>query len=328
MKSPQSSLQGLKIGICGVGVIGAGLTTCFKRAGYQVLAWDQDQEKLSTLEQRVSAQELWLVQHIGSPSHQGGSIQTQRSLSSLDERADVIIECVVEDLAEKVDLYKRLTHSKERGAILLTTTSGLSITEMGRRSGCAHLLAGAHFWNPPHLMPLVEIVRGHDTPSEVIDRVCQLVESIGKLPVRVNRDVPGFIGNRLLHALWREAIHLVEQGVASAADVDLVSKLTFGLRMTAVGPLENIDLVGSDLVEKIHSYLLADLARNTGPSESIKSSVREGRMGVKSGQGFYDWTSRSAAELINQRDLHIVQELDFVRKMQPGKIRTTREEDP
>jgi 3-hydroxybutyryl-CoA dehydrogenase len=316
MKFPHPSLQ---IAICGSGQMGTGLVTCFKRAGYRVLVWDHDPEKLSTLERRVSALDSWLDQNLGSPSNEGGSFQSFEELSFLDEGADVVIECIVEDLAGKVDLFRRFTRCRERSAIFLTSTSGLSITEIGQRSGCDQLLAGTHFWNPPYLMPLVEVIRGQDTPSEVIDRTCQIVESIGKLPVRVNQDVPGFIGNRLLHALWREALHIVEKGIATAEDVDLVAKLTFGLRLSVVGPLENIDLVGADLVERIHSYLLADLAHNTGPSEILKNNVKEGRLGAKSGQGFYDWRSRNASAFIQERDLHIIQELKLVRKHQIEK---------
>jgi 3-hydroxybutyryl-CoA dehydrogenase len=302
--------------------MGTGLGTCFKRSGYRVLAWDHDPEKLSTLDRRVSELDSWLDQNIGSPSTEGGSFQSYGNLSFLDDEADIVIECIVEDLAEKVDLFRQFTRCRDRRAIFLTSTSGLSITEMGQQSGCVHLLAGTHFWNPPYLMPLVEVIRGQGTPSEVIERTCLLVESIGKLPVRVNRDVPGFIGNRLVHALWREAIHIVENGIATAEDVDLVAKLTLGLRLSAVGPLENIDLVGVDLVEKIHSYLFADLARNTGPSESIKNRVKEGQLGMKSGQGFYDWRSRNSDDFIQERDLHIIRQLNLVKKHLMGKSRT------
>ena len=321
MKLSQPSLC---VGICGVGQMGTGLVTCFKRAGYRVLAWDHDQEKLSTLEQRVGELESWLDQQIGPSSQEGGRIQAQGSPSSLDEEVDVIIECIAEDLADKANLLRQFTLSSERGAIFLTTTSGLSITELGRRSGCSRLLVGAHFWNPPHLMPLVEVIRGQDTPVEVIDQVCLLTESIGKLPVRVAQDVPGFIGNRLVHALWREAIHIVETGIATPEEVDLVAKLTLGLRLSAMGPLENMDLVGLDLVEKIHRYLLADLAGNTSPSKYIRSSVKEGRLGVKSGQGFYDWGSRSAADLTQKRDLHIIKQINLMKKLQMSNLGSTR----
>ena len=118
-------------------------------------------------------------------------------------------------------------------------------------------------------MPLVEVIRGKDTPDSILDQVTEMIQSIGKIPVRVNQDVPGFIGNRLLHALWREAIYLVQEGIASPEDIDRVARLTFGLRMPSVGPLENMDLVGLDLIEKIHQYLLADLSDSHKPLARI-----------------------------------------------------------
>ncbi len=278
------------------------------------MAWDHDPAQLNALKATVERLESWMDQNIGPATREGGSVQTQADPAPIDEQADVILDCIAEDMAQKVELFKRFPGCRDRGGLFTTTTSGLSITEMGRRSGYGHLLAGTHFWNPPHLMPLVEVIRGEDTPDHIIDRACHLVESIGKRPVRVNRDVPGFIGNRLLHALWREAISLVEKGIATPEDVDLVARLTFGLRMPVVGPLENMDLVGLDLIEKIHQYLLADLADNHGPSEYLTDRVQQGHLGVKSGQGFYDWQSRKAKELIQRRDKQIIHQLNYLRQ--------------
>ena len=303
------------IGICGVGQMGAAAAVSFYRAGYHVLAWDNDPAQLAAYPTTANQMEIWLDQHISPAESKGGSVEILAAPDALDQQADVILDCISEDMEQKVELFTRFHACRERGGIFITTTSGLSITEMGRRSGCGHLLAGTHFWNPPHLMPLVEVVRGEDTLDLVIDRVCQLIESIGKTPVRVNQDVPGFIGNRLLHALWREAISLVEKGIASPEDVDLVARLTFGLRMPVVGPLENMDLVGLDLIDKIHQYLLDDIADNHGPSECLAANVQEGRLGVKSGQGFYDWGSRSAEELISRRDEQIVHQLNYLRQL-------------
>lgn len=303
------------IGICGVGQMGAAAAVSFKRAGYQVLAWDNDPAQLNALHTTAKGLETWLDSHGESAIHTGGIIETQTDPDTLDAEADVLLDCIAEDMDQKIELFRRFSGSRDRNAILITTTSGLSITQMGRQSGCGHLLAGTHFWNPPHLMPLVEVIRGDDTPDLIIDIVCQLIESIGKIPVRVNRDVPGFIGNRLLHALWREAISLVEQGIATPEDIDLVARLTFGLRMPVIGPLENMDLVGLDLIERIHQYLLDDIADNHGPSEYLTGSVRQGRLGMKSGQGFYDWSSRDAEALIERRDKQIVQQLRFLKKL-------------
>ncbi|MDX1435293.1 MAG: 3-hydroxyacyl-CoA dehydrogenase NAD-binding domain-containing protein [Anaerolineales bacterium] len=297
------------IGVCGLGQMGAAAAVSFKRAGYRVLAWDHNPANREALPGTAGGLESWLDEHSTQRADPGGKIETAPTLQDLDEEADVLLDCIVEDLEQKVALFKGCRSAKARQAIFITTTSGLSITKIGRASGCGHLLAGTHFWNPPHLMPLVEVIRGDDTPDEVMDGVCGLIESIGKIYVRVNQDIPGFIGNRMLHALWREAISLVEMGVATPEDIDLVARLTFGLRMPAVGPLENMDLVGLDLIERIHQYLLADIADNHGPAELLESNVRDGRLGVKSGRGFYNWSARDAEELIERRDRQIINQL-------------------
>jgi 3-hydroxybutyryl-CoA dehydrogenase len=164
-------------------------------------------------------------------------------------------------------------------------------------------------------MPLVEVVRGEDTEEEAVDQVVDVVRSIGKIPVKVNRDVPGFIGNRLLHAMWREAINLVERGIASPTDIDRVARLTFGLRLAAVGPLENMDLVGLDLVATIHEYLLADLSDADRPLAALAERVADGKLGTKSGEGFYDWRSRNVVNLIARRDRQIVRQLAFLKEI-------------
>ena len=304
------------IGICGLGQMGAAAAISFKRAGYQVLAWNHRPERLRALAATAATLENWMDRHMGPAPDPGGTLQTHDELEHIDAKADVVLDCIAEDMDLKVDLFNRLATARTRAALFLTSTSGLSITEMGRRSGCAHLLVGTHFWTPPHLMPLVEVVRAQDTPDARIDQTCELVESIGKIAVRVERDVPGFIGNRLLHALWREAIYLVEHGIASAADIDQVARLTFGLRMPAVGPLENMDLVGLDLIEKIHSYLLQDLAANHAPAAHLSRHVEEGNLGMKSGRGFYDWSTRSGTALVQQRDTQIVHQLDFLKRLE------------
>jgi 3-hydroxybutyryl-CoA dehydrogenase len=307
------------IGICGCGQMGAAAAVSFKRAGYRVLVWNHRPERLATLAASVADMEAWLDGQVGPPATGGGRAEPEPELGVLDRQADAVLDCIAEDMDLKVALFKRLSGCRERNALFLTTTSGLSITRLGRLSGCGHLLAGTHFWNPPHLMPLVEVTRGEDTADWVIDRTCELVKSIGKVPVRVNKDVPGFIGNRLLHALWREAIDMLEQGIASAQDIDLVARMTFGLRLPVIGPLENMDVVGLDLIKTVHDYLLDDLADNHRPSELLADCVRRGHLGVKTGRGFYDWRERSAEELIGRRNAQIVHQLAYLRALGAGE---------
>ena len=309
-----ASLDIHRIGICGIGQMGAAAAVAFKRSGYEVLLWGRNPDKLQAVQQTLATLEDWMQSHVGPSPQSGGVIQSVHDLNPVDEQADLVMDCIAEEMDQKVDLFQRLAGCRLRGAIFATTTSGLSITELGRRSGCAEQLVGMHFWNPPHLMPLVEVVRGEQTLDSVMDRVCELIESIGKIPVRVEKDVPGFIGNRMLHALWREAIYLVECGIASPADIDRVARLTFGLRLAAVGPLENMDLVGLDLIETIHQYLPAALCNDPEPVPVLADSVARGELGMKSGRGFYDWSERDPQALIDARDSQIVHQLAYLKE--------------
>jgi 3-hydroxybutyryl-CoA dehydrogenase len=304
-----------RVGICGIGQMGAAAAVVFERAGYDVLLWARDPLKLAALAPKLEEMHSYLGAQPGTAANKPGSLRLVDDLSDIDEESDLVMDAIGEVMAHKVELLRRFDGALKRHAIFITTTSGLSITEMGRLAGCGCRLAGAHFWNPPHLMPLVEVVRGEETEPKVLDTVCEIVRSIGKTPVRVNHDVPGFIGNRLLHALWREAINLVQRGIASPEDVDLVARLTFGLRLAAVGPLENMDLVGLDLVHAIHSYLLADLADDKRPLPLLDERVRDSQFGMKTGRGFYDWRQRDPAALLARRDRQIVRQLEFLKEI-------------
>ena len=313
--SPFDPLRIRTIGICGAGQMGAAAAVAFQRAGYHALVWDRNAGTLAQAKQTCATLNKWLDRHIGPALGDGGAMMVAEQPRQIDRRADLIMDCITEDMQAKVELFRQMPQAVARSAVFITTTSGLSITDLGRRSGTGRLLAGTHFWNPPHLMPLVEVVRGGDTPDAVINCVCTTVESIGKIPVRVEKDVPGFIGNRLLHALWREAIEMVQRGIASPRDIDRVARLTFGLRMPAIGPLENMDLVGLNLVGRIHSYLLADLSDAKAPQPALVERLNDNALGMKSGRGFHDWSERDADELIERRDQQIVRQLRYLKEI-------------
>ena len=225
----------------------------------------------------------WMASEFPEKQPCYGELNYTSDLPPLDREAELVVEGIAEDMAVKVNLWRSLAGVASRGGILCSSTSGLSISEMGRQSGFPAQVIGTHFWNPPHLMPLVEVVAGSGTAEETMQATLRFCRGIGKQPVRVNFDAPGFIGNRMLHALWREAIEIVERGIASAEDVDTVAKMTFGLRLPVVGPLENMDLVGLDLIHTIHRYLLADLAANRWPRTIA------GRAGSERPVGHEEW---------------------------------------
>jgi 3-hydroxybutyryl-CoA dehydrogenase len=164
---------------------------------------------------------------------------------------------------------------------------------------------GTHWWNPPYLVPLVEVIRTVDTSDATIETTLALLSSVGKTAVEVKKDIPGFIGNRLQHALWREAIALVAEGVCDAKTVDDVVKSSFGARLAVLGPLENADLVGTDLTRSIHGYLLPALDRSTAPSPYLIRLVEDGRLGFKSGEGFRAWTPEQQAALRERVTRHL-----------------------
>ena len=212
-------------------------------------------------------------------------------------------EAVAEKLELKREIFQRLDAICPPDVILATNTSVISITEIAERARNKERIVGTHFWNPPYLVPLVEVVRGMHTSPQTVDGAYDLLKCVGKHPVRVMKDVPGFVGNRLQHALWREAISIVENGVADAATVDEVVKSGFGLRLPVLGPLENADLVGLDLTFQIHDYILKYLERSTQPSPLLKQKVEAGELGFKSGVGFQEWSeeriSKTRENLLN-----------------------------
>jgi len=312
------------IGICGIGQIGLALGLACWRSGFHVWLYGRNPHKLDQAHQDLDKMNRWMDAEFPDEKPDYGELHFTSDLAHLNQEADLVVEGIAEEMAAKVALWKALKGVGARGGIFCSSTSGLSISEMGWQSGFHAQVIGTHFWNPPHLMPLVEVVAGRNTAEETVQATMQFCRDIGKLPVRVNADVPGFIGNRLLHAMWREAIEIVDQGVASAEDVDRVVKMTFGLRAPVVGPFENMDLVGLDLVETIHRYLLEDLAANRGPGRLLQSMVRDSKLGMKTGVGFYNWKERDPAALIEARDQQIVRELRRLR--QDGQKRPPNEE--
>lgn len=300
--------------VCGLGQMGASAAVLFARAGYPVTLWGRSSEKVQAVSPQLEAMKRFLDERSGTTAVYEHAIQLSDQLEDAVAHADFVLECIAEQFVQKVDFFRMVHPMLPSKTIIMTCTSGLSITEMGRASGIGERFVGAHFWNPPHLMPLVEVIAGDETASGLEKRVAELLESVGKIAVTC-KDVPGFIGNRLLHALWREALHLVESGVCSAQDVDRVARLTFALRMPAVGPFENMDLVGLPLLADIQGYLLQDLSCLQSVSPVVSKKLEEGELGMRHGKGFYDWKTRDPNETIAARDRQIVQQLDFLQKI-------------
>ncbi len=205
-------------------------------------------------------------------------------------KADLVIEAVFEDMKIKRETFAKLEARCAEDCIFCTNSSVMSPSEISAELKHRERFVGTHFWNPGHLIPLVEVVKTDATGDGVAEVVMEVLASAGKKPCLCKKDVPGFIANRLQHALWREAISIVEHGIADAETVDIAIKNSFGLRLPQLSALENSDMVGTQLTWNIHSYVLKDLEDSHEPSPLLKQMLDEGKLGFKSGEGFMKWT--------------------------------------
>jgi 3-hydroxybutyryl-CoA dehydrogenase len=206
----------------------------------------------------------------------------------------------------KQDIFKQLETAAKPNAILASNTSVIPIGQIAAHVKSKHRVLGTHWWNPPYLVPLVEVIQTEGTTHETVQTMLALLTRIGKVAVHVKKDVPGFVGNRLQQALWREAVALVEDGVCDAETVDLVVKNSFGLRLAVLGPLENADLVGTDLTLAIHDTVLPHLNHRKGSSPYLQKLVHDGRLGFKTNLGFRSWTEKQKHELRTKLSNHLL----------------------
>lgn len=287
----------IQTAVIGAGLMGHGIALTLARAGHRVAITDPVAEARGSVLARIG-ESLRLT---GESDDRIGAILKRivvvDAVSDAVKEAAFVIEAAPENMALKQAIFAEIETHAPTSAILASNTSVMPITQImaGLRDRSRAL--GTHWWNPPHLIPLVEVIRTADTSEHAMDAMMGLLADAGKTPVRVEKDVPGFIGNRLQHALWREAVSLVERGICDAEAVDTVVKASFGRRLAVLGPLENADLVGTDLTLAIHETVLADLEHRPGPSPLLRQMVADGRLGMKSGQGFRHWTPDEARSL-------------------------------
>jgi 3-hydroxybutyryl-CoA dehydrogenase len=275
-----------RIGIVGAGLMGHGIAQVFALAGHPVVVYDAVPAALASLRSRIEKNLVELGQDVAAAAR----VTSADTLADAVGEADVVVEAALEKVALKQDIFAELEKLAPRHALLASNTSVIPIGKIAARVSTRDRVLGTHWWNPPWLVPLVEVIETEGTSPESVTQMLTLLRSVGKTAVHVKKDVPGFIGNRLQHALWREAIALVQNGVCDAETVDIVVKASFGRRLPVIGPLENADLVGTDLTLDIHQNVLPDLDRTPGPLPYLVDLVESGRLGFKSGEGFRRWT--------------------------------------
>jgi 3-hydroxybutyryl-CoA dehydrogenase len=303
-------VSGERVTVLGTGTMAPGIAVAFAAAGLPVTLWGRDAGRAVAARERAVAM-TWFL-------------ETERLLASAGDAADlidatddlsctatstVIVEAVSEDLGAKHEVLIATEAHCDPAALLASNTSGLRVTDIAAPLAGRERVVAMHFWNPAHLMPIVEVAGGATTAPAAVTAAAELARRVGKVPVVLRREVLGFLGTRMQQAVVREAIALVEAGVASPADVDMAVRTSFGIRFPAIGPLESADLSGLDVIAAIHDYLLADLDRSTVPQAELRGHLDRGELGVKTGRGFYDWSARDPDAVVARRDAELVSRL-------------------
>jgi len=289
------------IGVIGAGLMGHGIAQEFALAGYDVRLHDVDSGKLRQAQEGIRVN-LQMLAGIGLiTGDQSGiarrHLTTTAVLGDAAREADVVIEAVFEDLKLKQEIFRSLDELCPAHTILASNSSSLLPGLMASATRRPDRVLVTHYFNPPYLLPLVEIVRHEGTSEETVRTIDALLKKIGKTPVIVQKEVPGFIGNRLQAALFREALSIVQHGIATPQDVDTVVKNGFGRRLAAAGVFEIWEIAGWDLISAVCGNLFPDLEASTELPPVLREKVERGELGTRTGKGFYEWTPESALAL-------------------------------
>lgn len=293
-----------KIVIAGAGTMGASMAETFAKYGYEVSVYDiypkalEKAKKLIHINQETEVSEGIITEE-----------ESQKLLKKLSfsestkpfREADFVVEAILENIQVKHKFWQEVSSIVPKDAILASNTSGLSITEIQKAVVCPERFGGMHWVNPPHIIPLIEVIQGEKTSDKTVENIYQMAKAVGKEPVIV-KDAPGFALNRIQLAILRECLHIVSSGIASKEDVDKVVKYGLGPRYACLGPLEVCDLGGLDIFYNIASYLYADLADDKEPSPLLAECFEKGNFGVKTGAGFYEYSNGRDEEVIRYRD--------------------------
>ncbi|MCL5961889.1 MAG: 3-hydroxyacyl-CoA dehydrogenase family protein [Chloroflexi bacterium] len=302
-----------RVAVVGAGLMGHGIAQVFTQAGYLVTLQDVRPDLVETAVDSVASNlALFVRNEILTPELARAA--TARLSATIDlteavEQADLVIEAIYEDIALKQKLFQDLDQLTPAHAILASNSSCLSIEDMASVTSRPDRVVAMHFWNPPHVLPLVEIAPASRTSQQTVETVRRILAAAGKKPVLLRRDTPGYIGNRLQFALVREAISIVEQGIADPEEVDIALKTGFGRRLGVTGVFQTADLGGLDLFLAISRFLLPKLENSPTPPPLLEQKVRDGEFGVKSGKGFYDWTPETIAAVKEARDKELLRYL-------------------
>lgn len=297
--------KGNNITVLGTGMMGPGIALVFARAGYKTTLWgpnkDEEEKGRENFERNVND---LLEQNILKNAENCYEQTTFTSdWKTATQNTDFIIEAVLEILELKQDIFIQLEKSCPPHTILLSNTSTLLPSDISKRMKYKQRMLVAHFWNPAHLVPLVEVCAHAHTDTTAINLTMDLLNKVGQKPVLIKKEILGFIGNRIMHAMNREALAMVSNNVCTPEDIDTVVLSSFGPRFANLGLLEYLDFCGLDHIQRIQDYLYADLDKTPGALPVINENVKRGDLGCKTGKGLFDWTNRDITAPRKKRDM-------------------------
>ena len=284
-----------KVAVIGPGMMGHAIAQEWAMAGYEVALYGRSEDRLSQARKTIE-QSLRELLHWGLVSEADvapilARLRTTTDLQDAGSDADLVVEAIVEELEIKQALFAKLDGFCPPKTIFASNSSSIIPSLMASATQRPERFLVAHYFNPPYLMPLVELVRGDKTSDTTIETVFKMLQTMGKRPIVCRKEAPGFIVNRLQLVLWREAFNIVQRGIASPQDVDEAVKSSFGRRLGLVGPFELYEYIdGYDLTLQCEKYILPDMEGSPESSSLLREKVAKNELGAKTGKGFYDWT--------------------------------------
>jgi 3-hydroxyacyl-CoA dehydrogenase len=293
------------VAVVGAGTMGPGMAATFARYGFATRLSDVKPEQLDKAKGTVEFvyKTLTMGGFMTEADAQTGwgNLTITGDQAAAVRDADFVVETVPERVDIKQAVFTELEGQVRPDTILASNTSGIPITKLGEAVTTPHRVVGMHWSNPPHVIPVIEVIRGERTDQATIDATNRVVERIGMVPAEVKRDVPGFVENRILYAIMREALHLLDEGVATAEDIDKITKWGIGYKLAVIGPLELLDVAGLDIYTAVASYLNKDLSNESGISSTVTSKVEAGKLGLKTQGGLFEYTPEKIQQLQQQR---------------------------
>jgi 3-hydroxybutyryl-CoA dehydrogenase/5-formyl-3-hydroxy-2-methylpyridine 4-carboxylate dehydrogenase len=294
-----------RVAIVGLGTMGPGMAARLARGGIAVTAHDIAPEAIERARVMLKAAEA-VLDALGMPRAEEGTVRFAETIGDAVADAELVIENVPESIAIKADVYRTIDGLIAQDTIVASDTSGIPITKLQAHISNPARMVGMHWSNPPHIVPMIEVIGGDQTAPEAVETIRDFIASLGLLPVLVKKDVPGFVENRVLYALLREVVDLVERGVIEPEDIDTCVSWGIGYKLAVIGPMALLDMAGMDIYHSVSSFLNDDLADRKDVAPLVARQIADGKLGIKSGEGIYAYTPERIAELQQERARKLV----------------------